>query len=115
MWGNTYIGPDTPGGYPVDVDYTTAYLLVSHEVGPGKLTVRGDWFETYDNSYVAEDDNNEDGWSAMIAYRAELTDFAALVVEVLHVSSDRPGRQLYGGIAADQSQTSVQSSLRLGF
>ena len=115
MWGNTLVGPDTPWGIPVDVDFTTAYLLVSRTIGSGKLTARGDWFETYDNSYVAEDDNNEDGWSAMIAYKAELTDFATLVVEVLHVSSDRPGRQLYGGIDADQSQTSVQSALRFGF
>jgi len=114
MFGNTLIGPDTPMGYPVDVDFTAAYLLVTRELGPGKLSVRGDWFETTDNSYVAYDNNNEDGWAAMLAYKAELTDFAALVVEVLHVNSDRPGRQLYGGIEADQHQTIGQMSLRFG-
>jgi hypothetical protein len=114
MSGNTTIGPETPLGYPVDVDFTAAYLLISRELGPGKLSVRGDWFETNDNSYVAYDDNNESGWAAMLAYKADLTDFAAVVVEVLHVSSDRPGRLLYGGIDADQRQTIVQSSLRIG-
>jgi len=114
MFGNTIIGPDTPMGYPVDVDFAAAYLLITRELGPGKLSVRGDWFETSDNSYIAYDNNNEKGWAAMLAYKAELTDFAYLVVEVLHVSSDRDGRLLYGGIAADQHQTIVQSSLRFG-
>ena len=114
MFGNTTVGPDTPFGYPVDVDFTAAYLLVTRELGTGSLTLRGDWFETSDNSFVAYDNNNEDGWAAMLAYKAELTDYAALVVEVLHVSSDRPGRQFYGGIDADQDQTIVQSSLRFG-
>ena len=114
MFGNTTIGPDTPMGYPVDVDFTAAYLLVTRELGPGKLSVRGDWFETNDNTFVAYDNNNEDGWAAMLAYKAELTDFAALVVEVLHVSSDRDGRLLYGGIDADQDQTIGQVSVRFG-
>ena len=45
MWGNTLVGRDTPWGIPADVDFATAYLLVSREIGPGKLTLRGDWFE----------------------------------------------------------------------
>lgn len=36
MWGNTLVGPDTPLGIPVDVDFATSYLLVSREVGTGK-------------------------------------------------------------------------------
>ena len=113
MWGNTLVGPDTPWGIPGDVDFTTAYLLVSRTLGTGKVTARADWFETHDNSFVADDNNNEDGWAATLAYKRPLVDFADLLVEVLHVSSDRPGRQLYGGIAAEQNQTMVQTSLRL--
>ncbi len=37
MWGNTLVGPDTPWGIPVDVDFTAAYLLLTREAGPGKL------------------------------------------------------------------------------
>ncbi|HYD25870.1 MAG TPA: hypothetical protein VEB68_13850 [Croceibacterium sp.] len=114
MWGNTLVGPDTPFGIPADVDFATAYLLVTRQLGPGRLSVRGDWFETHDNSFVATDNNDEHGWAAMLAYMAPLHDYADLGIEVLHVSSDRPGRQLYGGIAADQDQTIVQSSLRIG-
>jgi hypothetical protein len=46
VWGNTLVGPDTPWGIPVDVDFTAAYLLLTRQAGPGKLSVRGDWFET---------------------------------------------------------------------
>ncbi len=112
MWGNTLVGRDTPMGIPVDVDFATAYLLVSHQVGAGKITARADWFETHDNSFVARDNNNEHGWAATLAYKRPLIDFADLVVEVLHVSSDRPARASNAGIAPEQDQTLVQTSLR---
>jgi hypothetical protein len=113
MWGNTLVGPDTPSGIPVDVDFTAAYLLVSRQAGPGTLSVRGDWFETRDNSFVASNNNNEHGWSATVAYKAPLHNHADLLVELIHVSSKRPGRALYGGIPANQDQTMLQTSLRL--
>ena len=113
MWGNTLVGPDTPWGIPIDVDFTAAYLLLTRDAGPGKLSLRGDWFETRDNSFVAGDNNNEDGWSAMLAYKAPVHQYADLLVELIHVSSERPGRLLYGGIDAQQAQTMLQTSLRL--
>jgi hypothetical protein len=115
LWGNTLVGPDTPFGYPTDVDFAAAYLLLSRELGGGKLSARGDWFETHDNTYVADDNNNEHGWSAMLAYKHSVTHFADAIVEVLHVESNRPARVVNGGIAAQQNQTQLQTSLRLGF
>jgi hypothetical protein len=113
MWGKTLVGPDTPWGVPVDVDFTAAYLLLTRQAGPGKISLRGDWFETHDNSFVADDNNNEDGWSAALAYKAPVQEYADVLVELIHVSSDRPGRLLNGGIDADQAQTLLQTSLRL--
>lgn len=115
MWGNTLVGPDTPFGIPGDVDFATSYLLLSREVGSGKITVRGDWFETTDNSFVETANNNEYGWSGMIAYKHPITGFADGIIEVLHVSSGRPARELYAGIGEDQAQTIAQASLRFGF
>jgi hypothetical protein len=112
MSGNTLVGPDTPMGIPVDVDFTTAYLLVNHALGTGKLTARADWFETRDNSFVQGDNNNEHGWAATLAYKRPLVDFADLIVEVLHVSSYRPARATNAGIPPDQDQTLVQTSVR---
>jgi hypothetical protein len=99
-------------GIPVDVDFTTAYLLVGRALGGGKLTARADWFETRDNSFVERDNNNEHGWAATLAYKRPLVDFADLIVEVLHVSSDRPARASNAGIAPEQDQTLLQTSVR---
>jgi hypothetical protein len=115
LWGNTIVGPDTPKGHPVDVDFTSAYLLVGREIGGGKLSLRGDWFRTHDNSFVTADNNNEHGWAALIAYKHPIGDHVDALAELLHVDSERPGRALYGGIAAGQSQTIAQASLRLHF
>jgi hypothetical protein len=115
MWGNTLVGPDTPYGIPADVDFATAYVSLGKELGDGKLTLRGDWFETTDNSFVESNNNNEDGWAATLAFKHPVTDFADGLVEVIHIESDRPGRALYGTWAAEQSQTMLQLSLRAGF
>jgi hypothetical protein len=115
LWGNTQVGPETAFGYPADVDFAAAYLLVSRALGGGKLTVRGDWFKTYDNSFVASDDNNEHGWAGMLAYKHPLTHFADAIVELLHVESNRQARVTNGAIAAQQNQTQLQTALRLGF
>jgi len=115
LWGNTRVGPDTPYGYPSDVDFAAAYVLLSRELGAGKLSVRGDWFKTHDNSYVASDDNNEYGWSGMLAYKRPVTRFADVLVELLHVRSERPMRLANAGIAPRQNQTQLQMALRVGF
>jgi hypothetical protein len=115
MWGNTLVGPDTPYGIPADVDFASAYLLLSREIGAGKLSARGEWFRTRDNSFVATDNNNEHGWSAMVAYKRPLTHFADAIVELLHVDSTRPMRLANAGIAPTQNQTQLQTALRIGF
>ncbi len=115
LWGNTLVGPDTPYGIPVDVDFVAAYLLVSRELGGGKLSARGDWFRTHDNSFVASDNNNEHGWSGMLAYKHPLTRFAEVIVEALHVESNRPARLANAGLPPMQNQTQLQTALRLGF
>jgi len=115
LWGNTRVGPETPFGYPSDVDFAAAYLLLTRELGGGKLSARGDWFMTHDNSYVASDDNNEHGWSGMLAYKHPVTRFADVLVELLHVESERPMRLVNAGIAPQQNQTQLQTALRVGF
>jgi hypothetical protein len=115
MWGNTLVGSDTPYGIPVDVDFSAAYLLVGRELGGGKLSARGDWFKTHDNSFVASDDNNEHGWAGMLAYKHPLTHFADVVVEALHVESTRPMRLANAGLAPRQNQTQLQTAVRVGY
>jgi hypothetical protein len=44
-----------------------------------------------------------------------VTHFADLVVELLHVESERPARLLNAGAAPQQNQTQLQTALRVGF
>jgi hypothetical protein len=115
MWGNTLVGPDTPFGIPADVDFAAAYLLLGREFGAGKLSARGDWFRTHDNSFVVRDNNNEHGWSGMLAYKHPVTHYADLIVELLHVDSTRPMRLVNAGLPPTQNQTQLQTALRVGF
>ena len=40
-------------------------------------------------------------------------EYADVLVELIHVNSDRPARLLNGGIDPEQAQTMLQTSLRL--
>jgi hypothetical protein len=48
----------------------------------------------------------------MAAFRHKLADHLEGLVELLHVSSHREGREYYGWIDEDQAQTQLQASLR---
>jgi hypothetical protein len=114
MSGRTLMGFPTNDGLWFDVDFDAAYLLLTHSFGADALTGRLDWFRTRDRSMVAVDNNDEHGWAATAAWRHDLSRHARLMLEALHVDSDRPSR-LYGGVMPKQAQTTLQSSLRLTF
>ena len=51
----------------------------------------------------------------MLAYKHPVTRFADVLVELLHVESERPMRLVNAGIAPKQNQTQLQTALRVGF
>jgi hypothetical protein len=115
MWGQTQMGYTRPEyGIWVDVDFKSAYLLASRSFGKAAVTGRVDWFETRDAAHRYYGNNSEDGWALTGAYRYTVSPHVELITEVLHVKSDRPSRVLAGN-APDQSQTTLQTALRLTF
>ena len=56
----------------------------------------------------------KDGWAATASWRHRLVPHADLILEAQHVASKRPARAL-AGEAARQTQTVLQSALRLSF
>lgn len=116
MTGETVMGHQMPVEWMADVGYTSAYVLVSHQLGGGDniLSGRLDWFEVDDRTFELLDDNNEEGWAATVAYQRPLDDHVSLGVEVLHISSDKPAR-VDQGLAPEQQDTQLQASLRFGF
>lgn len=114
MSGETLMGYRAPGGHWIDMGFHAAYLMASRDYGENRLSARVDWFETNDRTLRALDNNDETGWALAADWRHPLSARAALLLEALHVRSDRPGRA-YGGVAPKQDQTVLQSALRLTF
>jgi hypothetical protein len=114
MNGETLEGFQTARGFWIDVGFTSAYVMATRAVGKGSLSARAEFFNTRDRTYQERDDNDEHGWALTGAYRYDLTSFATLKVEAMHVGSDRAGR-IYDGTRPRQDQTVIQSALRLHF
>jgi hypothetical protein len=114
------LGGVTLMGYPdqatgqiwLDVKYASAYVSATRAIGPGAVTARLDRFETDDHTLTVADNNDEDGWAQLVAYRWDVRPRANIVFEWLRIDSDRPSRAL-AGEAPHQTQTVVQTALRL--
>jgi hypothetical protein len=115
MTGRTVMGRSIPvKGRFTDVRFRSAYLLLGRKVGADSLTVRADVFDVFDHSALSLGDTNEHGWAATGAWRHPLTRVLDVRLEALRIDSDRPARAV-AGEAPNQSQTVLQSSLRLSF
>ena len=96
----------------IDVGYQSAYLQLTRRFGDDALTARADVFATRDRTLKSLDNNEEQGWALTADWRHRLAEHAELLVEAMHVRSDRPGRA-YAGEADEQDQTVLQTALRL--
>jgi hypothetical protein len=120
MTGQTLMGYPGPGHAEwIDLGFSSAYLLASHDFGRSGLTGRIEYFATSDRNFDPavddpEDNRGEHGWALTAAYRYDLTQSARLMLEVLHVHSRRPSLGEYGNQPL-QDQTLLQSSMRLRF
>lgn len=111
MGGVTLMGwRRSNGQLPVDVDYDAGFLLVSRRLGRAWATLRHDRFATGDNSFVAEDDNNEHGtaWTAAAGHQLGTND--QILLEYLRVASVRPARAVLGS-----EPRQVQALVQLGY
>jgi hypothetical protein len=120
MIGRTLMGYPGPGRAEwIDLGFSSAYLMASHDFGRSGLAGRVEYFATKDRNFHPavddpDDDRGEHGWAITAAYRYELTRNARLMLELLHVRSRRPSLDEYG-FDPLQDQTLLQSSVRLSF
>jgi hypothetical protein len=119
LWGDTRMGFPTSRGVWFDLGYDAAYLLASQDLGPGAVTGRIELFRTSDRNFRpalddADQDLGERGWALTGDYRWKLTPFANVLFEVTHVESNRPSR-MQAGLGQRQTQTLLQTALRLSF
>jgi hypothetical protein len=113
LTGSTRMGQD-PGEdeFWVDTRFRAAFVRLTHEIGPVALSGRLDLFETRQRGEYVHADDDEDGWSLTGAVDWRLTDQAQVIVEGLHVESDRAARTRLG-LAPRQNQDIVQASMRI--
>jgi hypothetical protein len=114
LTGRTQMGFETPTGSWVDVNFRSAYLSATKDIGADSLTLRADVFDTHDRSMAFDDNKNEDGWALTAAWRRPLNRYLDLRLEALRVDSTRPARAL-ADEPPHQAQTILQSSLRASF
>lgn len=114
MTGNTKMGRLYGGNRMVDADFAAGYVMATRKLGQHRISLRRDWFDVDDKSFVAEDNNNEVGTAWTLAFNAKVGGKANLIAEILRVDSDRPAR---AGIwtEPEQDQTLLQLSYRQRF
>jgi len=115
MTGTTLMGfiPNGETRYWVDTRYSSAYALLTHQIGEIAVSGRFELFETKERgSRMVPAEENEDGWAATLAGRIPVMDLLTLFAEVLHIESERAARATRLGLSAKESQTVVQAALR---
>lgn len=113
MDGRTQMGPSLPQVL-YDADFSSAYLAAGRDIGPGRLTVRGETFRIRDNSFRDVDDQDEDGWAVTVAWIQDLRPGVQLRTELQTVDSHRPGLAALA-LEPDQSEVTGQTAIRFGF
>jgi len=111
LWGSTKMGAVFPDGrHPADMIFESAYVLLSHHLAGGaRLTLRGDYFATHDNSLLRLYDNAEHGYAATAAWMHPLSEHMRSAIELVDVDSRRDARQTRLQ-RADQSQVQLRVS-----
>jgi hypothetical protein len=115
LWGSTKMGAVFPDGrHPADMIFESAYILYAHSLADGgRLSLRGDYFATRDNSRLHLYDNGEQGYAATAAWIRSWTDHLRSALEVVGVTSRRGARDTLPE-PDRQSQAQVRLSLRVG-
>jgi len=98
----------------VYVGYDAGYVLATKKIDKYRLSARYDWFGVDDKSFVALDNNNENGTAFTAAIAVKVSKKTSLITEYLRIKSDRPSR-LGIGFAEGQTNDIFQLSWRQRF
>ncbi len=112
--GDTTMGTATPGRPLVDVEFTSAFILLSRAWDRHRLSARAEYFETTDKDLTVADDNGEHGVALTAAYIFRPVQRHRLTLELLQAVSYRTER-IYLGRPRKARETQVQASYRIFF
>jgi hypothetical protein len=114
-----YLTGETKSGWympqvVIDTEFSSFYVLGAWDLGWGEIAGRFDSFDMDDQSFVAIDNENEDGTALTLALGRQFTPNLLGRLEWMHIDSDRPARA-DAGLPVRDEQTVVQSSLKYEF
>jgi len=112
--GDTQVGRAAPGFSMIWVEYGSAYVSITRDLGPGAFTARLDRFSVDDLNRPIGDNNDEAGWASTLAYRWDFRPGADIILEALGIDSHRPSRTRLGA-DPDQTDLQLQAAYRQGF
>jgi len=112
MIGSTKMGFPQPDLIWVDTDFRSAFVLATRSIGKGSVSLRGEAFGTTAMGSVLMADEGEHGWSTALAARVPVGKRLTVMIEGLHIDSERGSRQRVG-LDARQRQTIGQLALRI--
>lgn len=107
-------GSTLMGAHAAAVKLDAAYVMASHALGRGQLSLRVDRFVTRDIDVFPSDPNGEHGRAVALAYAYPLAESWSLIAEALDVASTRAARTL-AGEAPRQRERSLTTALRWRF
>jgi hypothetical protein len=110
--GTSEMGVEENEHYWIESRFRSAFLRLTHQMGPAALSGRFDLFDTRQRGSEVGSDDSEEGWALTAALDWHLTDQAQIILEGLHVESERGARARLG-LAPRQDQEVVQASMRL--
>jgi hypothetical protein len=114
-----YLTGETKSGWympevVIDVEFSSFYVLGAVDLGLFELSGRYDDFRVDDQSFVALDNENEEGSAITLAIGRQLSPAVMARLEVMRIDSERPQRA-DAGLPVGDEQTVVQSSLKYEF
>jgi hypothetical protein len=112
MSGHTLMGYPMGGARWVDMRFRSGYALLTHYFPRGSVSARVEGFRTRNGGSWLTSQDDEDGWSAMLAARRSLGSHTTVLAEILHVESDKNARAR-SALAAEQSTTQMQLAMRV--
>ena len=96
----------------LDDHFRSAFLLATQQLGSGSASARIEAFGTHAGGRATFAPDSEDGWAFTLAGKRPLGRHATMLLEAVHIDSDRRARERIG-IDPHQTQTIVRLGLRL--
>lgn len=112
LTGTTAMGPEVDDRYWVETRFRSAYARLTHEVGRVALSGRLDLFDTRETGVEMDPGEGEEGWALTGAVDWHVSDQVELLVEALHIDSDRRVRARLGA-SPSQEEDIIQAAFRL--